>query len=406
MNVSKIALLLAVILLLLAFTIPAASEPGDAVIVNNADEVKETTVSIDQSLVDSLAGVAARVVLQYANELRHIELAAVPGSLQTLLDQVSARVVVQYANLIREEDLTTLPSSLRTLLDQVSARVVVQYANIIHQCDLIALPSAFQTLLEQVSDRVVIQYANTNRQESLAYPTALFNDTTAPQLSGITVKPSGSGSVIISWTTGEFAASVVYYGTQPGVYPNTVSDPLYTEQHGIVLTGLLPETTYYFLVSSTDQSDNTATSAEQSFSTALYIVKSVTPQGQVDYGDELTYSVVISAMLETQAGLYDPLEGTTFVHFLQQPGNVIYDNNIITGTLTVPSGGQTTVSFVVQIVTPTVAGVTVDVTNRACVYPTGGTIAGDCTWSNEVTNEAFRPYGVYLPVVLRSHVAP
>lgn len=138
---------------------------------------------------------------------------------------------------------------------------------------------------------------------------------------------------------------------------------------------------------------------------SLYIVKSVTPQDQVDYGGELTYFVVISAMLEIQAGLYDPLEGTTFVHFVQQPGNVIY-NNVITGTLTVPSGSQTTVSFIVQVVTPTVAGVTVDATNKACVYPTGGTIAGDCAWFNEVTSEAFRPYGVYLPVVLRSHVAP
>jgi len=372
MNARKIALLLAVILLLLAFTIPAASEPGDTIIVNNADEVRETSVSIDQDLVDSLAGVATRVVLQYANELRHIELASVPSALQTLLDQVSARVVVQYANTIRHDEIP-------------------------------ALPSALQTLLEQMSERIVIKYANTNRQESLAYPAALFDDTTTPQISDITVRPSGSGSVIISWTTDEFSTSVVYYGTQPGVYPNTVSDLFYTEQHGIALTGLLPETTYYFLVSSTDQSDNNATSAEQSFSTALYIVKSVTPQGQVDYGDELTYSVVISAMLETQAGLYDPLEGTTFIHFVQQPGNVIYDDGVITGTLTVLSGGQTTVSFVVEVVTPTVAGVTVDVTNKACIYPTGGTIAGDCTWSNEVTNEAFRPYGVYLPLVLRNH---
>lgn len=332
---------LIVVLSMLVFAIPAVGRLSDRIIVSNADEVKEFSVSIDQGLVDFLADVASRII--------------------------------------------------------------VQYANIIHQCDLIALPSAFQTLLEQVSDRVVIQYANTNRQESLAYPAALFSDTTAPQLSDITVRPSGSGSVIISWTTDEFAASVVYYGTQPGVYPNTVSDPLYTEQHGIVLTDLTPETTYYFLVSSTDQSDNNATSVEQSFSTALYIVKSVTPQSQVDYGDELTYSVVISSMLETQVGLYDPLEGTTFVHFVQQPGNVIYDNNVITGTLTVPSGSQTTVSFVVQVVTPTVAGVTVDVTNKACIYPTGGTIAGDCAWSNEVTNEAFRPYGVYLPVVLRNH---
>ncbi len=325
---------------------------------------------MDQGLEDSLAGVAARVALQCTNELRHIELAAVPGALQTLLDQVSSRVAVQYGNAIRHIDLPALPDTL-------------------------------QAYLGQVSDRVVIQYANTNRQEALVYPLELLDDTAAPQITDIGVTPVGSGSVNITWDTNEFATSAVYYGTQPGEYPNTIDDSYYAKQHTVGLSGLTPHTTYYFLVSSTDQSGNTATSAEQSFSTAMHIVKSVTPQGQVDYGDELTYSVVISSMLETQAGFYDPLEGVSFVHFVEQPGDVTYDDGAITGTLTIPANDEATVSFVVHVGVPGTAGWTVDVTNSACVYPTGGTLEGDCTWSNEVTNEAFRPYGVYLPLVLR-----
>jgi hypothetical protein len=377
-------------------------EPSDSIVVNNADEVKETAVNVDQGLKNALSSVTARVALQYANELLDIELATVPDALQALLDQVSPRIAAQYANVIHHIEMTALPGTLQALLDQVSSRVAVQYGNLIRHIDLPALPDALQTRLEEVSDRIVIQYANTNRQEALVYPLELLDDTAAPQITDIGVTPVGSGSVNITWTTNEFATSAVYYGTQPGEYPNTIDDSYYTKQHTVGLSDLTPHTTYYFLVSSTDQSGNTATSAEQSFSTAMHIAKSVAPRGQVDYGDELTYSVVISSMLEAEAGFYDPLGGVSFVHFVEQPGDVTYDNGAITGTLTIPSEEVVTVSFVVHVGVPGTAGWTIDVTNRACVYPTGGTLEGDCTWSNKVTNEAFRPYGVYLPLVVRN----
>ena len=315
---ARIALLLAVILLLLAFTIPAAGKPSDAIIVNNADEVRETSVSINQDLVDSLAGVAARVVLQYANELRPVELAALPSSLETLLDQVSARVVVQYANTIR-------------------------------QCGLVAMPSALQTLLEQVSDRVVIQYANTNRQESLAYPAALFNDTTAPQLSGITAKSEGSGSVTISWTTDEFATSTVLYGTQPDVYSETVSDPLYTRQHGIALTDLTPEIMYYYKVRSTDRSGNTATSSEQIFTRNFVylplILRNYTPV-RADFTASPTTGLAPLPVVftNTSSGIYtsslwafgDGITGT-----LESPTHTYTAVGVYTVTLTVSGSGET-----------------------------------------------------------------
>ena len=233
MNARKATLFLAILFLLLVFTAPAASQQGDDIIVDGADEVRKTSVGMAQDLTDRLAGVGPRIVLQYANELRSVGLTAVPSSLQTLLDQVSARVVVQYANTIRREGLA-------------------------------AMPGALQTSLDQVSDRIILQYANTNRQESLAYPTALFNDTTPPLISDITCRTIAPDSVIITWTTDEFATSTVLYGTQPGVYPHTVSDPLYTKQHEITLTGLASGTTYYYEVRSTDRSGNTATSSEQS----------------------------------------------------------------------------------------------------------------------------------------------
>jgi len=229
-----------ILLLLLAFTIPTASQQGDNITVNGADEIITTSVSISQDLEDSLANVGPRVVLQYANHLRRIELPAVPNALQTLLDQLSARVVVEYANAIYRKDLP-------------------------------ALPGEFQTLLGQVSERVVFQYANANRQESLVYPQALFNDTTPPQISDVSASLISTDSAVITWTTDEFATSTVLYGTQSGNYTWTVSDPLYAKQHEVVLSGITPGATYYYKVRSTDRSGNTATSSEYSFTAKLYV---------------------------------------------------------------------------------------------------------------------------------------
>ncbi len=124
-------------------------------------------------------------------------------------------------------------------------------------------------MLAQVSERIILQNTNANRQESLVYPAALINDTTSPQISNIGVIGTGSGNATIVWTTDEFATSTVLYGTQPGVYSQTLSDPLYTKQHALTLTGLTPGTTYYFKVRSTDRSGNTATSSERSFTQVL-----------------------------------------------------------------------------------------------------------------------------------------
>ena len=240
MNIREPMFFLVMLLLLLAFVAPAASLPSDNIVVNNADEVSETSVSMTQDLVDSVAGVGPRVVLQYANQLRHIGLVAVPSPLQTLLEHVSDRIIVQYANTIRHDVLAPVPNE-------------------------------FQTLLGCVSDRIVFQYANTNRGFQLLYPAALFNDTTSPQISGVTASMTGCDSVTIAWSTDEFADSAVVYGEHSGQYTQTVSDPLYAKQREIALTRLM-QGTYYYRVRSADRSGNTATSSERSFTLAcLYL---------------------------------------------------------------------------------------------------------------------------------------
>lgn len=207
MNAHRVTFFLVVILSGLIFSFPSAGQTG--IIVNNADSVWTTSVALSQDLANSTAGVQARVAVQYANSLRRLGLSTVPGGLQSLLEQMPARIV--------------------------------------------------------------FQYANSSHQWQLSYPAALIDDTTPPVLSGIEVSSISIESVRIIWTTDEFATSTVLYGTQSGVYPQTVSDPLYAKQHTITLTGLTQGTTYYYEVRSTDRSGNTSTSSERSFTAQISI---------------------------------------------------------------------------------------------------------------------------------------
>jgi hypothetical protein len=91
-------------------------------------------------------------------------------------------------------------------------------------------------------------------------------DTFPPAISNVQSTPAPT-SATITWETDEPANSLVKYGTQPGIYPESETYPAYVTQHSITLTGLLNSTTYYFVVNSTDQSGNSAQSSEQSFTT-------------------------------------------------------------------------------------------------------------------------------------------
>ncbi|MBA3534067.1 MAG: fibronectin type III domain-containing protein [Ardenticatenales bacterium] len=225
---------LILLLLLLAFAWPAAGQSG--IIVNGADAIRETTISRSTSLETVMSSASARVIALYANGVRRKTLVAAPGALQTALGQVSARVVAQFSNAVRHQNL-------------------------------VAAPGALQTTLAQVSNRVIFAYANANRAQPLSYPATLLADTTKPQAMTIAATATGQSTARITWTTNEFATSVVLYGTQSGQLTQTVSDPLYLKTHELTLTGLTAGTTYFYKIRSTDQSGNTIESTVSSFTT-------------------------------------------------------------------------------------------------------------------------------------------
>ena len=92
-------------------------------------------------------------------------------------------------------------------------------------------------------------------------------DETPPVISNVAVTDVGSDHATITWETDEPATSVVRYGRSSGNYTEEMSDGTRVTSHSIKIYGLIPNTTYYFVVESTDIFGNTAQSSEYTFTT-------------------------------------------------------------------------------------------------------------------------------------------
>jgi hypothetical protein len=100
---------------------------------------------------------------------------------------------------------------------------------------------------------------------TISATTAATPDTTPPAITDLSVVVTTS-SATVRWSTNEAANSIVRFGRNAGSYENTTADVDNELNHEITLTGLAENTTYYFVVSSTDASGNTS-SQESSFLT-------------------------------------------------------------------------------------------------------------------------------------------
>ena len=72
---------------------------------------------------------------------------------------------------------------------------------------------------------------------------------------------------MVKWDTDEIADDMVKYGKASGIYTENKDDSLFVMNHIILLTGLRSGTTYYFVVTSADRSENSAESVEYNFTT-------------------------------------------------------------------------------------------------------------------------------------------
>jgi hypothetical protein len=89
-----------------------------------------------------------------------------------------------------------------------------------------------------------------------------------PSITGVEATSVGRTSALIVWDTNEPADSRVFYREQGDESYVTVEVPDQVTTHAVELTGLEPETTYEFHVSSTDASGNTTTTTpDETFTT-------------------------------------------------------------------------------------------------------------------------------------------
>ncbi len=96
---------------------------------------------------------------------------------------------------------------------------------------------------------------------------ALIEDNIAPSISEVKIKDVDDVIATVGWETDETCIGTVKYGTSSRKYDKVAEETSYVKSHRITLSGLVPNTKYYFTVESEDKGENTSKSKEQSFTT-------------------------------------------------------------------------------------------------------------------------------------------
>ncbi|MDY6965908.1 MAG: NosD domain-containing protein, partial [Halobacteriota archaeon] len=120
----------------------------------------------------------------------------------------------------------------------------------------------------EIGTRTVDSSGNINKSwVNQTAKTSAIPDTTPPIITNVTATDITSNSAIITWDTDEPSDSLVKYGTKLGNYTLQKHDTENVTSHSVDLSGLLPNTKYYFVVNSTDLSENSNESEEYNFTT-------------------------------------------------------------------------------------------------------------------------------------------
>jgi hypothetical protein len=163
--------------------------------------------------------------------------------------------------IISGADAVVYSDLVETAAPNVEPRFVVQYANGMKFIDLPPFPDVLLNLLRQVKDRFVFQYADANRYIQLDYPVGLVGDTDPPAIQNLLLSKNWA----VTWDTDELATGVLSWGDHSGAYTHTISNTLYATSHQLQMDSLTPGAIYFFIVKSSDRSNNTAQSDEKTF---------------------------------------------------------------------------------------------------------------------------------------------
>ena len=159
------------------------------------------------------------------------------------------------------------------------------------------------------------------------FTTAAPPDTTAPVISGVGTGNITTTGVTITWTTNEASTSKVEYGTSQTYGSQSNVDNTLVTAHTVVLSGLTPNTIYYFRVISSDQAGNQGISAGSNFTTQK-VAQPDTPTAIQDITVRVGASTRNSVILDWTATGADGIEGTASAYDLRMSAQKIIENGV------------------------------------------------------------------------------
>lgn len=199
------------------------------------------------------------------------------------------------------------------------------------------------------------------------FTTATPPDTTAPVISSVAAGNITTTGVTITWTTNESSTSKIEYGTSQTYGSQSNVDNTLVTTHTVVLSGLTPNTIYYFRVISSDQAGNQGISAGSNFTTQK-VPQPDTPTAIQDLTVRIGASTRNSLILDWTATGADGIEGTASAYDLRMSTQKIIENGVtaaqgeinfsnavpVTGVPAPKAAGSTESAQVGQLVTNSV----------------------------------------------------
>ena len=171
-------------------------------------------------------------------------------------------------------------------------------------------------------------------------------DGTNPTISNVTIENAETTQVTISWETDELSTSTVEYSQTPGVFTTQTGVSTYADsedasgKHQVTITNLIPNTTYYTRVSSTDPMGNTGSDDNGGNG---YIFSTL-PGPAID-------SVAVSSSSNTQATIVwnTNVLSNSIVHYSESKENqALIDPVTITGSSVLTRSHSVTLDSLIQ----------------------------------------------------------
>ncbi len=234
----------------------------------------------------------------------------------------------------------------------------------------------------------------------------------APVISNISSGSPGASTSTITWTTDENANSEVVYGLTTS-YGSASSSASLVISHSISLTGLSAGTTYHFAVVSADSLGTTATSTDQTFTTAsggggVTFTPTDNPANQ-------SIGNASSTALFPGVNIGTPSSDRIVVVAVSLVANYAAQNVTIGGisateaTGTIESNSTSQSIWYASVPTGTSADITVNVSNGCCELNAIGIAVGTLTGATatptslDTVTSAYNPDPQTIPITVPSN---